>query len=155
MSTANGEQACFNWKPPPTTTTTTSPPSLPPSLFRCNWHDSYTSSSLSSQRALEKRAEPPPSCSDWSERRCGAILCRIVMFTNVTSRSFLSPLLCNLMMIICNLSRPNLLWVGSSFSFLPLPPLNVYKLRDSVLSVSTDQWSIQHTLSHCVWENLL
>lgn len=57
MSTANGERACFNWKSPPPL------PPFPASLFRCNWHDSYTSSSLSSQRAVKN--EPSPCAPKW------------------------------------------------------------------------------------------
>lgn len=61
------------------------PLSLPPSsLFKCNWHDSYTSSSLSSQRALKN--EPSRCALKWLIFR--AILCWIVMFTCVTSRFF-------------------------------------------------------------------
>lgn len=66
---------------------TRSPPTLPSllfSLFRCNWHDSYTSSSLSSQQAVKN--EPRPLWADVIDLRdvFRASCCWIVMFTCIT-----------------------------------------------------------------------
>lgn len=115
------------------------PFSLPPSsLFKCNWHDSYTSSSLSSQRALKN--EPSRCALKWLIFR--AILCWIVMFTCVTSRfffPFFSSLLFNDNYFLSNIKLNAVcvrLVLGSLFHH-SIPSIN------SVLrNIWSDQWSI-------------
>lgn len=99
--TANGEKAFF---PPNSKQPLPFPSTF--SSFRCNWHDSYTSSSLSSQQAVKN--EPSRRASEWliwkTFRGYFALSCDVYM---CREPSFLG----NFMMIIFYLSGRSRVWV--------------------------------------------
>lgn len=107
---------------------TGSPPSSPPFLPPCSHVIDMTPTQVRACHHSErwKMSRAAVSRNDWSERRFRAILCWIVMFTRVAA-SFPSSPLCNLRVIILNLSRLNSAWVRSSLFRTTCSNINIEK----------------------------